>query len=201
MKAYRAMYLETNNTLDEYGLPLGNSWYSVHIMKTAGSSFAKDIARRYYGACGNKGVSCMEELEDTEKMIAVYQKDTCSTKENSIWSTKNAEKRGYHNCAIVSEEIHMSDWSKWILNSIIHKNATKVALIPCRDPVSHFFSMNNYRNPRPKCLKTANHAKKCSIMKPYSIYLNPKDSKLTWITQPRRGINSCCSSSMPSKAF
>ena len=147
LKAYRAMYLETNNTLDEYGLPLGNSWYShVHIMKTAGSSFAKDIARRYYGACGNKGVSCMEELEDTEKMIAVYQKDTCSTKENSIWSTKNAEKRGYHNCAIVSEEIHMSDWSKWILNSIIHKNATKVALIPCRDPVSHFFSMNNYRN-------------------------------------------------------
>ena len=124
LKAYRAMYLETNNTLDEYGLPLGNSWYShVHIMKTAGSSFAKDIARRYYGACGNKGVSCMEELEDTEKMIAVYQKDTCSTKENSIWSTKNAEKRGYHNCAIVSEEIHMSEWSKWILNSIIHKNA------------------------------------------------------------------------------
>jgi hypothetical protein len=138
---------DNNNTLDEYGLPLGNSWFShVHIMKTAGSSFAKDIARRYYGACGNKGVSCMEELEDTEKMIAVYQKDTCSTKENSIWSTKNAEKRGYHNCAIVSEEIHMSEWSKWILNSIIHKNATKVALIPCRDPVSHFFSMNNYRN-------------------------------------------------------
>ena len=66
---------DNNNTLDEYGLPLGNSWFShVHIMKTAGSSFAKDIARRYYGACGNKGVSCMEELEDTEKMIAVYQK-------------------------------------------------------------------------------------------------------------------------------
>jgi len=138
---------DNNNIHDEYGLPLGNSWFShVHIMKTAGSSFAKDIARRYYGACGNKGVSCMEELEDTEKMSGVYEKDTCSTKEKSIWSTKNAEKRGYHNCAIVSEEIHMSDWSKWILNSIVHKNATKVALIPCRDPVSHFFSMNNYRN-------------------------------------------------------
>ncbi|CAL6331540.1 unnamed protein product [Bathycoccus prasinos] len=138
---------QNNNSLDEYGLPLGNSWFShVHIAKTAGSSFAKDIARRYYGACGDKGVSCMEVLEDTERILGVSDKDTCSPKEKSIWHWENARKRGYHNCAIVSEEIHMFEWSKWILNSILHKNATKVALIPCRDPVSHFFSMNNYRN-------------------------------------------------------
>jgi len=167
LKAYRKAYMErnsastrieeeeeeeeedrqdNNNNLDEYGLPLGNSWFShLHIAKTAGSSFAKDIARRYYGACGNKGVSCMEGLEDTESAALMWKSDTCSTKEKSIWYWENEKKRGYHNCAIVSEEIHMSDWSKWILNSIVHKNATKVALIPCRDPVSHFFSMNNYK--------------------------------------------------------
>ena len=168
LKAYRKAYMErnsastrieqeqeqdvedrqdNNNILDEYGLPLGNSWFShLHIAKTAGSSFAKDIARRYYGACGNKGVSCMEGLEDTESAALMFKSDTCSTKEKSIWYWENEKKRGYHNCAIVSEEIHMSDWSKWILNSIVHKNATKVALIPCRDPVSHFFSMNNYNS-------------------------------------------------------
>jgi len=138
---------DNNNILDEYGLPLGNSWFShLHIAKTAGSSFAKDIARRYYGACGNKGVSCMEGLEDTESAALMFKSDTCSTKEKSIWYWENEKKRGYHNCAIVSEEIDMPEWSKWVINSTFHENATKVALIPCRDPVSHFFSMNNYNS-------------------------------------------------------
>ena len=166
LKAYREAYLETllasttkeeqeqdvedsqdNNNLDEYGLPLGNSWFShLHIAKTAGSSFAKDIARRYYGACGNKGVSCMEELEDTESSELVFKKDSCAKTESSIWYWENEKKKGYHNCAIVSEEIDMPEWSKWVINSTFHENATKVALIPCRDPVSHFFSMNNFNS-------------------------------------------------------
>ena len=132
LKAYREAYLETllasttkeeqeqdvedsqdNNNLDEYGLPLGNSWFShLHIAKTAGSSFAKDIARRYYGACGNKGVSCMEELEDTESSELVFKKDSCAKTESSIWYWENEKKKGYHNCAIVSEEIDMPEWSK-----------------------------------------------------------------------------------------
>jgi len=113
----------------------------IHIAKTAGSSFNRILARRYYGVCGHKGYSFMQPFPDVIKNI----KDP---KYPHNHRNRVAEARmkdwGYHNCALVSIE---DKWSKWQeITSVFRKNKVEtVALLPCRDPIDHFMSMCNHK--------------------------------------------------------
>ena len=46
--------------------------------KTSGSTFSKNLARRYYGICGNKGVSYLEPLEDSSNEYYLKTDDLAS---------------------------------------------------------------------------------------------------------------------------
>jgi len=113
----------------------------IHIAKTAGSSFNRVLARRYYGICGHKGYSFMQPLPDVLKNIR-------DPKYRSNHRNRVAEARmkdwGYHNCALVSIE---DEWSKWNeITSVFRKNKVEtIALLPCRAPIDHFMSMCNHR--------------------------------------------------------
>jgi len=162
VKRYREAYKEAllsekydqpygSSETDVYGLPLKNSWFThLHIEKTAGSTLAKDISRRYYGICGNKAVSCLETKEDYAGgdwiKVRASQWNSVNDESKSIWTFENMHKRGFHNCALLSEEIPWLQWQKFVLNSKFHENMTKVALLPCREPVSHFLSECNMHN-------------------------------------------------------
>lgn len=52
---------------------------------------------------------------------------------------------GFHNCALISHEINSAALVS-MLNSHVFSEARKVAVLPCREPVDHFFSQCNYRH-------------------------------------------------------
>jgi hypothetical protein len=53
--------------------------------------------------------------------------------------------KGFHDCTLLSRE---RDWNAWVEQVLsdhnFHANATKVMLLPCRDPLEHFLSQCNY---------------------------------------------------------
>lgn len=119
-----------------------NSFFGhIHIAKTAGSSFNRVVARRYYGVCGHKGYSFMQPFPDVIRNI----RDPRYPRNHR---NRVAEARmvdwGYHNCAFISVEDNWSKWEK--ITEIFRKNKVEtVALLPCRDPIDHFMSMCNYK--------------------------------------------------------
>jgi len=52
---------------------------------------------------------------------------------------------GFHNCALISHEQPMRSTQR-LLRKRAFENVTKVALLPCREPVDHFFSQCNHHN-------------------------------------------------------
>ena len=72
--------------------------------------------------------------------------------------------KGFHDCTLVSYERNWDDWLKDVLpDHKFHANATKVMLLPCRNPLEHFFSQCNYNNRNAtKILQTSRLAKKGS---------------------------------------
>jgi hypothetical protein len=132
---------------DEYGIPLKTSWFThVHIAKTAGSTFSNKLSRRYYGVCGNKDFSCIEPFEDDPGNAPPFGQSVGAGRYFDDMNYDNMTKRGWHNCDIVSEERTWSQWPLVILpsNNNFHENATKVMLLPCREPVEHYFSLCNF---------------------------------------------------------
>jgi hypothetical protein len=127
---------------DKYGIQVNNSWFHhIHIAKTAGSTMNKRLARRYYGVCGNKYTSCIEPLEHTSDDRAPEFGDSL----HKDWSFDSMTKKGFHDCTLVSHERNWDVWVKQVLpDHKFHANATKVMLLPCRDPLEHFFSQCNY---------------------------------------------------------
>ncbi|CAL6390605.1 unnamed protein product [Bathycoccus prasinos] len=127
---------------DKFGIQVNNSWFHhIHIAKTAGSTMNKRLARRYYGVCGNKYTSCIEPLEHTSDDRAPEFGDSL----HKDWSFDSMTKKGFHDCTLVS---HERDWDAWVKQVLpdhkFHANATMVMLLPCRDPLEHFFSQCNY---------------------------------------------------------
>ena len=56
------------------------------------------------------------------------------------WSSPNEEgKIGFHDCTLVS---HERDWKE----NMFSINRPKVMLLPCRDPLEHFFSQCKYNH-------------------------------------------------------
>jgi hypothetical protein len=127
---------------DKYGIQVNNSWFHhIHIAKTAGSTMNKRLARRYYGVCGNKYTSCIEPLEHTSDDRAPEFGDSL----HKDWSFDSMTKKGFHDCTLVSHERNWDVWVEQVLpDHKFHANATKVMLLPCRDPLEHFFSQCNY---------------------------------------------------------
>ena len=131
---------------DKYGIQLNNSWFHhIHIAKTAGSTMNKRLARRYYGVCGNKYTSCIEPLEHERNDHAPeFGMDASWHPE---WSFHSMVSKGFHDCTLVSHERNWDAWVKDVLpDHKFHANATKVMLLPCRNPLEHFFSQCNYNN-------------------------------------------------------
>ena len=79
-------------------------FYHVHIAKTAGSSFNRVVARRYYGVCGHKGYSFAQNYLDEirprdDRVYSGYGLDRVHPARMRLW--------GFHNCAFIS---HETDW-------------------------------------------------------------------------------------------
>ena len=128
---------------DKYGIQLNNSWFHhIHIAKTAGSTMNKRLARRYYGVCGNKYTSCIEPLEHERNDHAP---EFGRNSWHPEWSFHSMVSKGFHDCTLVSHERNWDAWLKDVLpDHKFHANATKVMLLPCRNPLEHFFSQCNY---------------------------------------------------------
>ena len=128
---------------DKYGIQLNNSWFHhIHIAKTAGSTMNKRLARRYYGVCGNKYTSCIEPLEHERNDHAP---EFGRNSWHPEWSFASMVSKGFHDCTLVSHERNWDAWVKDVLpDHKFHANATKVMLLPCRNPLEHFFSQCNY---------------------------------------------------------
>ena len=105
----------------------------------------KRLARRYYGVCGNKYTSCIEPLEHERNDHAPEFGMNASW--HPEWSFDSMVSKGFHDCTLVSYERNWDDWVKDVLpDHKFHANATKVMLLPCRNPLEHFFSQCNYNN-------------------------------------------------------
>ena len=135
---------------DKYGIQVNNSWFHhIHIAKTAGTTMNKRLARRYHGVCGNKYTSCIEPLEhpkdDRAPEFGTELPEFDSLHKD--WSFGSMTQKGFHDCTLVSFE---RDWNAWVEQVLpdhnFHANATKVMLLPCRDPLEHFFSQCNHNN-------------------------------------------------------
>ena len=133
---------------DKYGIQVNNSWFHhIHIAKTAGSTMNKRLARRYYGVCGNKYTSCIEPLEHPKVDRAPEFGYGDRRPEHKDWSFDSMAKIGFHDCTLVSHERDWKAWEEQVLpDHNFHANATKVMLLPCRDPLEHFFSQCNYNH-------------------------------------------------------
>jgi len=131
---------------DKYGIQVNNSWFHhIHIAKTAGTTMNKRLARRYYGVCGNKFTSCIEPLEHPKDDRA--PEFGYGDQEHKDWSFDSMTKKGFHDCTLVSHERDWKAWGEQVLpDHKFHANATKVMLLPCRDPLEHFFSQCNYNH-------------------------------------------------------
>jgi len=131
---------------DKYGIQVNNSWFHhIHIAKTAGTTMNKRLARRYYGVCGNKFTSCIEPLEHPKDDRA--PEFGYGDQEHKDWSFDSMAKIGFHDCTLVSHERDWKAWGEQVLpDHKFHANATKVMLLPCRDPLEHFFSQCNYNH-------------------------------------------------------
>ena len=119
---------------DKYGIQLNNSWFHhIHIAKTAGSTMNKRLARRYYGVCGNKYTSCIEPLEHERNDHAP---EFGRNSWHPEWSFHSMVSKGFHDCTLVSHERNWDAWVKDVLpDHKFHANATKVMLLPCRNPL------------------------------------------------------------------
>jgi hypothetical protein len=130
-------------------VPPPTIFYHAHIAKTAGSSFNRIVARRYYGVCGHKGYTFSQKYLDeihgtTDPDYPGYGLDRVHPERMEEW--------GFHNCALISHEIgwkmlaNATIWYKFgqgVNISSIRIPQTKL-LIPCRDPVDHLFSQCNF---------------------------------------------------------
>ena len=114
--------------------------FHAHLAKTAGSSFNRFVARRYYGVCGHKGYSFSQNYEDIvrehdDSRYPEYGLDRVHPQRMASW--------GFHNCAFISLETTWKGLGK-LANAPTIKAKTSL-MIPCRDPVDHLLSQCNHR--------------------------------------------------------
>jgi len=122
-----------------------------HLAKTAGSTFNRIVARRYYGVCGHKGYTFAQKYEDethpnTDSAHPGYGLDRVHPARMSKW--------GWHNCALITHETswqhlgNIANDTVWYMDGPNISSAripqTKL-LVPCRDPVDHMLSQCNHR--------------------------------------------------------
>jgi len=129
----------------------GTILFHDHLAKTAGSTFNRIVARRYYGVCGHKGYTFAQKYKDeirarTDSAHPGYGLDRVHPARMVEW--------GWHNCALISHEAswkylgNIANDTVWYMDGPNMSSAripqTKL-LVPCRDPVDHLLSQCNYR--------------------------------------------------------
>jgi len=111
-------------------------FFHMHLVKTAGSTLNRYMARKYYGVCGHKGYSSDQPLHIGDKPR--------EGKDGEIWGPDlvdfgDMDDRGWHNCKLISHE-SWAELSVSIIKYMQELGFSMHALIPCRDPVSHTIS-------------------------------------------------------------
>ena len=119
-----------------------NLFVHLHIAKTAGSTSNRNWARKYHGVCGHKGYSFTQPLTTgkdvrNDPRFPGYRRDRVHHSRMLDW--------GFHNCALISHEI-ASDELRKILNAKEFSHVNKIALLPCREPIDHWFSQCNFKH-------------------------------------------------------
>jgi len=109
-------------------------FFHVHIMKTAGSSLNRYLARRYHAVCGHKGYS-----HDQPFHIGKPRMDEPGGFGPDRVRFIDMEERGWHNCRLISHETD-SGYTIRILKELKKEGFKVRTLVPCRDPVSHCIS-------------------------------------------------------------
>ena len=120
----------------------GEVFFHVHVAKTAGSTLNRAFARKYLGVCGHKGYSFSQAYDDrvrenSDRTYAGYGLDRVHPERMSGW--------GFHNCVFISHECSHDEFVS-VARLPAFRNVSKTVIIPCRDPVDHFFSQCNFNN-------------------------------------------------------
>ncbi len=118
-----------------------NFFIHVHIAKTAGSTLNRLLARTHHAVCGIKGYSFTQPWNDgddtrQDPRYPGWRRDRVHPDRMEDW--------GFHNCALLSHEVSMRNLTA-VLRRPIFQGISKVALVPCREPVDHFLSMCNFQ--------------------------------------------------------
>ena len=125
-------------------------FFHAHLAKTAGSTFNRIVARRYYGVCGHKGYSFAQKYSDethgqTDSAHPGFGLDRVHPTRMSEW--------GYQNCAFISHETSWQDLGNIANDTVWYMDGPNISstrvpqtklLVPCRDPVDHLLSQCNH---------------------------------------------------------
>ena len=134
-------------------------FFHLHVGKTAGSEFVKQMGRRCTDVCGNKVQSKTELPQDCKYGAAYSEAQNQLTRKNC-----RAEQKPIfpvNECKFISNECGWSWWGGYMKN--MTKKEHRTLLVPCREPWQLLMSMCNFHHLSPNELDPQNMLKSCTF--------------------------------------